>query len=388
MKEIRIDENGAGKRLDKFLGRVLAGAPKSLLYAQLRKKNITLNARKAVGSEILTEGDRVQCFFSDETWEKFLHPGLKSDPGSDRLSDEAAACYRKHPEIRILHEDADLLIAEKPAGLLTQRAKPGDESLNDWLIGYLLHNDRTDPASLAVFRPSAAHRLDRNTGGIVIMTLSLKAAQVIAALLREHRVGKYYLAVLHGRLCEPMRMRSLHDKEERNNLVRIRDLKTVTEEDIRSGVPEAIQDWDQTGADDDRSDPAMTVFAPVSCDPATDTTLVLAGLRTGKAHQLRAQFAALGHPIVGDPKYGGSRTSADDKKYHTSGQLLHAAYLSFPDGLTDLPGMSGKAFYSDPMKRGDGREEADRWRFFADRYAVNEEKIRETIRNHEEVMRL
>ncbi|MBR5115719.1 MAG: RluA family pseudouridine synthase, partial [Lachnospiraceae bacterium] len=182
MKEIRIDPNGAGKRMDKFLMRYLSGAPASLIYAQLRKKNITLDHKKATGSEILSEGDTIQCFFADGTWEKFLHPGLKDDSGNESYLAEATACYASHPMIRILYEDADFLIAEKPAGLLTQRAKPGDESLNDWLIGYLLRQGKTDAARLAVFRPSAAHRLDRNTGGIVCMTLTLWAAQETARL--------------------------------------------------------------------------------------------------------------------------------------------------------------------------------------------------------------
>ena len=101
MKEIRIDHNGAGKRMDKFLLRYLSGAPGSLIYAQLRKKNITLNHKKASGSEILSEEDTIQCFFSDETWEKFLHPGLKREDAADPSLAEAAACYTLNKPIPV-----------------------------------------------------------------------------------------------------------------------------------------------------------------------------------------------------------------------------------------------------------------------------------------------
>ena len=104
MKEIVIDRDGAGKRLDKLLMRYLSGAPGALIYAQLRKKNITLNGKKAAGRELLKEGDHVQCFFSDATWEKFLHPALSHTPGvkngaygsGDPAVLSALHCFRRH----------------------------------------------------------------------------------------------------------------------------------------------------------------------------------------------------------------------------------------------------------------------------------------------------
>ncbi len=372
MKEILIDQNGAGKRLDKFIIRYLSGAPKSLLFAQMRKKNITLNDRQTEGSEILSEGDRIQCFFSDETWEKFVHPGILSAEGAETFLDECRRCYADHPGIPILYEDPDVLIADKPAGLLTQRAKPQDESLNDWLIGYLLSQEAVDAASLALFRPSACHRLDRNTGGIVLCAKSLAAAQQITAMIRERRIGKYYLAVLHGNMKKAQRIRSLHDKEEEHNLVTLRDLRIQTEEELTGGA--------------DRVSPkgaAETAVAPLRYDAKTDTTLVLAKLFTGKTHQLRAQFAATGHPIVGDPKYGGWHADTDKKNYGTDGQLLHASYLIFPENREELKWLKANAFFSDPFTGPEDKGSA--WTAFSSFAPVKDEDLIKTIRSHREV---
>ncbi|MCR5674429.1 MAG: RluA family pseudouridine synthase [Lachnospiraceae bacterium] len=343
MKELLVDPNGVGKRLDKYLTHVLSGAPKPLLYAQLRKKNITLNGRRAAGNELLSEGDRVQCFFSDETWEKFLHPAFRVHGGEDahpvsggaggsgdtlrseadrsfaELMEAAEACFRRHPEISVLYEDPDLLIVDKPAGLLSQRAGQSDESLNDWVLGYLLSTGAVTVRDLGVFRPGICHRLDRNTSGIVICAVSLAAAQAVSRMLRDRTVGKYYLAAVHGEMKKERELTGALVKDRAANRSRVTDKGMAVRAFIR----------------------------PLGYLSDADATMVEAELITGKPHQLRAQLASIGHPIVGDRKYGGSVTASDEKRFGAKWQLLHCARITFPGTEGALSGLSGRTFISE-----------------------------------------
>ncbi|MCR4763688.1 MAG: RluA family pseudouridine synthase [Lachnospiraceae bacterium] len=328
MKEIVIDRDGSGSRLDKFLFRHLSGAPRSLLYAQLRKKNITLNGKRAQGNEILTEADRLQCWFSDETWEKFTHPSTSSDgqkPDEDeRIRMQSFSHYRQMP---ILYENRDVLIVDKPAGLLVQRAERGDESLNDWLLAYLTQADGAERADFSVYRPSACHRLDRNTSGIVLCAKTLAGAREVSRWFRERLIGKYYLTLVHGHLMQADLACGLLLKDRTTNTVRVRE---------------------QTSARMDEESEIKTAYAPVFYDASKDVTLVLARLLTGKTHQLRAQFADLGFPMVGDRKYGGGRCEKDKEQFHASSQLLHAALLICPKEAQALSSLAGRTITCAP----------------------------------------
>ncbi|MBR5116501.1 MAG: RNA pseudouridine synthase, partial [Lachnospiraceae bacterium] len=197
------------------------------------------------------------------------------------------------------------------------------------------------------------------------------------------RIGKYYLAVLHGRFSEPVRIRSLHEKNGQKNLVRISDLHVITERELRS----SDLTKERKPIESMRMDISETGCVPLSYDEATDTTLVLAALHTGKAHQLRAQFAATGHPIVGDLKYGDKETAADRKCFGASGQLPHASLLIFPESGLSHTALSGKSFYSDPMGAGNAESEtADGWHAFSAVYSVKEQRLVEAVLSHREVM--
>ena len=146
MREMRIGPNEAGQRFDKYLKKYLKEAGSGFLYKMLRKKNITLNGARAEGSEKLKEGDLVRFFLADETIEKFR--GAKWEPascGEDASCGKDVSCGedavysgKMRAQIRVIYEDDAILLADKPAGLLTQKASPQDDSLNDWLIAYLL----------------------------------------------------------------------------------------------------------------------------------------------------------------------------------------------------------------------------------------------------------
>ena len=217
MKEITITKREEGQRFDRFLIKYLPGASSGFLHKMLRKKNIKLNGKKAEGREKLTAGDLIQIFFSDETLEKFQNPqsgrddsyeadssmgNHKSDrgfgqSGRNRQPDrEQAKVYTKdragnggqerkltkeerelRKQVRVLYSSEDILVFHKPAGMLSQRAKASDDSLNDYLIDYCIQTGIISKEELAGFRPSIANRLDRNTSGIVLAGISIKGLQ-------------------------------------------------------------------------------------------------------------------------------------------------------------------------------------------------------------------
>ena len=194
MKEIRVEKGEDKQRLDKFVKRKLSYAPSSFVYKMLRKKNITLNGKKADGSELLSPGDRVTFFLSDETFDKFhLGNGSGAPEGEDRDAADRKALSdlisegKKAGSVEVLYEDRDVLLLVKPAGVLSQKAAPGAVSVNEWLLSYLLEKSE-DPLSLyrtfREFRPSICNRLDRNTGGMLICAKTLTGSRVRSARIR------------------------------------------------------------------------------------------------------------------------------------------------------------------------------------------------------------
>ena len=190
-----ITEREAGQRFDKYLRRLLPEAGSSFLYKMLRKKNIILNGKKADGSEKLVFGDSVSIFFSEETLAKFM--------GNSMPEREDYGCaYEKLKGIKILYEDTHILLADKPAGILSQKAEKTDLSLNEWLIGHLLHSGAVTQEGLAAYRPSVCNRLDRNTSGIVLCAKSLPGAQLLGELLKDRTLHKYYQLYVKGRVTK------------------------------------------------------------------------------------------------------------------------------------------------------------------------------------------
>lgn len=300
MQELRIGPNEAGQRLDKYLHKALPDAPGSLLYQQLRKKNLTLNKKKAEGKEILKEGDVIQCFFSQETFEKFS--GRSELP--DRIKSYRDA-YQKLHGIEILYEDDHFLFVNKPVGILSQKANQQDLSLNEWLLGYLLENGKLKERELETFCPSICNRLDRNTSGIVLCGKSLPGLQALSALLKGRGMGKYYHCICMGRIREEKTIEGFLIKDEKENRVMI--LKEAAE-----------------GAS-----PILTKYVPL--ETSKNHTLLEVELITGKTHQIRAHLSSMGHPILGDSKYGGSVSDmVKQAGIHPKNQMLHAHHVCFP----------------------------------------------------------
>lgn len=297
MKEIVINENEAGQRLDKFLGKLLKEAPASFYYKMLRKKNIVLNGKKATGNEKLTAGDSIKLFLSDETFEKFA--------GKRQTNDLAASV--PNIALEIVYEDHDVLAINKPAGMLSQKAKKEDISANEYILQYLLESGTTTRESLHTFKPSVCNRLDRNTSGILVAGKTLNGLQQMSKAFRERSMEKYYLAIVAGHISKPRRIEGYLKKDGQTNQVRI---------------------FSKPSKD---AKPIITEYRPLKL--IGQVTLLEVHLITGRSHQIRAHLASIGHPVIGDTKYGNPRLNREFlKNAGVTHQLLHAYRLFLADG--------------------------------------------------------
>ena len=318
MKQISIGPNQAGQRFDKFLHKYLPEAPGSFLYKMLRKKNITLNGKKAEGKEMLRVGDEVKLFFSDETFEKFSGiPVAASTPSAGKSNTDNTAGYQKAfsslKGISVIYEDAHMVLLNKPVGILTQKASPSDLSLNEWLIGYLLDKEAITPQELHSFHPSVLNRLDRNTSGLVLCGKSLPGSQEISHMLKSRTVHKFYRTIAVGEIKKAERIEGFLVKNTGNNTVQI--LKKPSSQEKPAG------------------DLICTAYRPLAHGTykGQQFTLLEVELITGKTHQIRAHLASTGHPIIGDTKYGKMAINRlFQEEFRLSSQLLHAYRLEFP----------------------------------------------------------
>ena len=308
MKELIIKKNEENQRFDKYLKKLLPNATTSFLYKMIRKKNICINEKKATGNEILHAGDKVSIFFSDETFEKFA--GNVSEQ-SDEFEKLAALSLGG---IEIVYEDNDILIANKPFNLLSQKATAEDISANEHLLCYLIKTGKLTREDFATFRPSVCNRLDRNTTGLLLMGVSLKGTQELSRMLKERTIQKYYLAVVAGEVKQGQHLKGFLIKDTNTNHV------TVSPQMPKNAAGEETE-----------AKPIETSYEPLVYD--NGATLLKVHLITGKTHQIRAHLASIGHPIIGDPKYGDIFINQSFRqKYNIKAQLLHAFRLEFPDG--------------------------------------------------------
>ena len=302
MRELTVKAGESGQRLDKYLAKYLKEAPKSFLYKMLRKKNITLNGRKADGSEKLQAEDCVRLFLAEETLEKFM--GTQT---------EAHTC-----SLDVIYEDDHVLFINKPVGMLSQKADKKDISLVEYLTGYLLEKGALTREDLLTFHPSVCDRLDRNTSGIVAAGKTMAGLQTLSGAFKDRSLHKYYLALAAGRVEHPSYIKGYLWKNERTNKV------TVTREPKKDALP------------------IETRMRPLSYSGTGDCTLLEVELLTGRTHQIRSHLASIGHPIIGDAKYGSREVNeAYRKKYRVTSQLLHAWRIEMPSFEGELSYLSG-----------------------------------------------
>ncbi len=321
MKQFYVQQNEAGQRLDKLLVKLLNKAPKSFIYKMLRKKNITLNGKKADGSEKLAVQDEIKLFLSDETIEQFS---------------EAVSTTEVEASLDIIYEDNHILIVNKPIGVLSQKAEKEDVSMVEYIISYLLNSKQITKEQLLSFKPAICNRLDRNTGGILIAGKSLLGLQEMAKLFKDRTLNKYYLCIVKGKVEEKKRIEGYLSKDEDKNQVKIymkpreNTEYICTEYEPISYSKATLKEAKEAQEEDEIS----------GCYTVLQVKLI-----TGRSHQIRAHLSSIGHPILGDYKYGSQKTNHYFKKrYGLSHQLLHSYRMVFPRIEGELSYLSNKEF--------------------------------------------
>jgi len=298
MKQFRIQPNDAGQRLDRFLEKSAPLLPSSLVQKYIRLKRCKVNGKAIARDYRLQIGDELQLYINDEFF--------------DRPNEDNAYLAINSPKIDVLYEDENILLALKPPGLLSHSAE--GEYVNTLLThiqAYLFQKGEWEPKDSATFRPALCNRIDRNTGGIVIAAKNADTLRTITEKIRLREVDKIYLAAVHGKV-EPAkgRLSGFIFKDAKLN-------KVYVKESAEIGSKSAITEYEVLKYDGK--------FSIVQCK-----------LLTGRTHQIRAQFAAFGHPLLGDGKYG----KPDGEKF----QALYSYKVKFnfadcPENLAYLNGM-------------------------------------------------
>lgn len=303
MREIRINKNDAGQRLDKYLSKRFKTMPKSLMYKYLRTKYIKLNGKKVQPDVFLNEGDVLTLYIRDEFFEtKKDYDFLKAGK-----------------ELSIVYEDENIILIDKKVGVICHQDNRYDaDALNLRVLRYLYEKHEYDPEADKSFTPALCNRIDRNTGGIVIAAKNAEALRVMNQKIRDNELQKYYLCIVKG--CPKPKhavLTAYHFKDESTNTVTISDKP-------QEGYKKIITEY--------------TVIKPSS---ALSVCEVL--LHTGRTHQIRAHMAYIGHPLLGDEKYGDRKLNL---RYHMKRQALYSYKLKFafttPAGC--LNNLNGQTF--------------------------------------------
>ena len=304
MKEFTIGKNDAGQRLDRFLAKAVPLLPASLAQKYIRIKRIKLNGGRAERDTRLQEGDVLQLYINDEFFEK---------PRQDNAYLTVAS-----PKLNIVYEDAHILLVDKRPGLAVHPHDGAEygRTLIDHILSYLYQKKEWTPRGENAFTPALCNRIDRNTGGIVIAAKTAEALRVMNQKIKDRELDKRYLAIVEG--CPKPETGSLKGylfKDEKKNRVFVSD------------TPKPGAKTCQTN---------YKVLAK-----RKDLSLVECELITGRTHQIRAQFAHAGHPLLGDGKYGKL-----DKRFDRTYQALYSYKLTFcfTTDAGELSYLNGKSF--------------------------------------------
>lgn len=306
MREIIIKKNDANQRIDKFLTKHFKSMPKSLMYKYIRTKHIKLNGKRCEISSILKEGDVLRLFISDEFFKEDTQENYD---------------FLKAPvKLDIVYEDENILIIDKKPGVIVHPdEKYHFDSLISRVLHYLYDKQEYNPKAENSFTPALVNRIDRNTGGIVIAAKNAESLRILNARMKTRELTKLYLCMVQGKLKHKEGIITGYiEKDEKKNKVTILRKSTST------------------------SKPIKTKYRVIK--EIGENSLVEVDLLTGRTHQIRASMAKIGHPLLGDTKYGYRRKNNNDfYKY----QALYAYKITF-DFKTDsgiINYLNGKSFY-------------------------------------------
>lgn len=301
MDSINITANEANQRLDRFLRKYLKHMSLSDIYKLLRTKRVTVNGKKSREDYRLLEGDIVDILVEG--------PVQKNE-----------AVKKASRDFTAIYEDSNLMIVDKPPGLILHPdAGHHEDTLVDQVLYYLQEKGEYSPEKSATFRPASINRLDINTGGIVIFAKNYNSLQTLNEMMRQRSIEKYYICIVKGRVDSEREIQAYLVKDHGSNIVRI------------------------SNTYEENSKPIHTRLIPLRY--LNGYTLMEINLITGRSHQIRAQASNIGHPIIGDMKYGADEDNRYFRKaFGLRNQFLYGYRISFTDALGEMSYLKGKSF--------------------------------------------
>ena len=308
MIRITVGKNEDNQRLDRFLRKYLKSAPLSFIYKLIRK-DVKINGKRAREDYMLAGGDEIVIYMNPE--ELNAYRPVKETVSSRR-------------QFKIAYEDENILAAEKPFGLLTHGDKTEKKRhLANQVISYLTEKGEYNPRTERIFTPAPANRLDRNTTGLVLFGKNSESLRELNRMIREKGyVSKYYITIVKGNMRKPLILKDKMEKDSATNTVKVKS------------------------ADEESGKLMETIARPIAAVPGY--TLLEVELITGRTHQIRAQLAKAGYPIIGDAKYGSQNVNRMiETKYGLSTQFLHAYKLYFENGSGVLSYLAGTEIRSE-----------------------------------------
>ena len=287
MKEFTIGKNDAGQRLDRFLAKAVPLLPASLAQKYIRLKRIKCNGARAQRDTRLNEGDTLQLYINDEFF--------------DTPREDNAYLTVSAPKLNIVYEDENILLVDKRPGLAVHPHDGAEygRTLIDHIQAYLYQKREWNPRGENAFTPALCNRIDRNTGGIVIAAKNAESLRILNQKIKDRELTKRYLAIVEGKpKPESGSLKGYLFKDAKKNRV-------------------FVTDTPQPGAKS-----CQTNYKVLASQ--NGLSLVECELITGRTHQIRAQFAHAGHPLLGDGKYGKL-----DKRFDRNYQALYSYRLAF-----------------------------------------------------------